>query len=457
MLSLDRNDRLRGLLRSSPVRQSLWLSLLFLLTSALSLGITYYVAKSAQQSAIEESLIQDMAGFQATPSASALAVLVRAQTSESDPKKRLLSYRLPNGRVIAGNSAVTQQEAGFRLVVLGPEPTPVQGPFLLLSRHIHGGLMTVAESADPLEKLQETFLRVFLFSLLPAIAIAVLGGVLLARRSARRLTELEQVLARLTTGDLTARASTPVGATDDLNRISTSVNRMAEAQENSMMALKQVSADIAHDLKSPIQRVSVHAERLQAIPGLPAEAKEIAAKTLAETKGIDQTFQSLLQIAQIEGGSPAARFQTVDLADTARTIAEIYEPAAEEEGRRLQLDLPEGPVFVRGDKTLIGQLLANLLENALRHTPRGSDIHLSLLGGRQPQLILRDHGSGIPQKEQVNVLRRLYRLERSRSTPGSGLGLSLVQAIADLHRADLTLRTVEPGLEVQVSFPKADV
>lgn len=438
------------------MRQSLWLSLLFLLASALSLGITYYVAHNAQERAIEDSLIQDMISFRATPSAKALAVLVNAQTSETDPRRRLLSYRHPDGRVIAGNAAITQKNEGFRLIVLGQNPAPVHGSFLLLSEYIHGGLLTVAQSAKPLHNLRETFLRVFFFSLLPTLTIAVLGGVLLARRSARTLTNLEGALARLTSGDLSARAAPSLGPRDDLGRIGDSVNRMAEAQEKSTAALKQVSADIAHDLKSPIQRVAVQLAQLQDIEALPQQAQKIADQAVSETQSIVETFQSLLQIAQLEGGSPRSRFAPVDLCEVVATFGEIYEPVAEEGKRHLYLSLPETPTVVLGDKGLLGQLLANLIENALRHTPEGSDIAISLAcqTDHRVTLMVRDHGPGIPDAEKQNVLRRLYRLEQSRTTPGSGLGLSLVQAITELHGARLHLKNANPGLQVELDFQR---
>ena len=446
-------NRARALLRSSPMRQSLWLSLLFVAASSLSLGITYYVAHGAQRQAIEESLTQDMAGFRVTPSAAALAALVNAETAETNPQRRLLSYRRPGGRVVAGNAAIMQQQEGFRVVALGPAPVEITGRFISLSEYIHGGLLTVAQSAKPLDDLRQTFLRVFLFSLLPAIAIAVLGGVLLARRSARSLAGIERTLSALTSGDLGARVPETTQDKGDITRIGQSVNRMAEAQQHSTEALRQVSADIAHDLKTPIQRVAVQLARLQEMPGLPAEAQALADQALAETRGITSTFQALLQIAQLEGGTPKSRFEPVDLCEITATFAEIYEPAAEEQNRTLTLSLPEVPVLVPGDRTLIGQMLANLLENALRHTPGGTGIGVSLhQDGAAATLSVRDHGPGIPEAEHQNVLRRLYRLEQSRTTPGSGLGLSLVAAIAELHGATLRLSDANPGLQVEVAF-----
>ncbi|KIC23673.1 ATPase [Leisingera sp. ANG1] len=445
--------RARVLLRSSPVRQSLWLSLLFVAASALSLGVTYYVAHGTQDRAIRESLMQDMAGFRATPSAAALAALVNAETAETDPQRRLLSYRRPGGRIVAGNAAITQQQEGFRVVALGPAPVAIEGRFISLSAYVHGGLLTIAQSAKPLDDLRQTYLRVVLFSLLPAIAAAVLGGVFLARRAARSLAGIETTLSALTSGDLCARVPQMPDRQGDIARIGRSVNRMADAQQQSTEALRQVSADIAHDLKTPVQRLELQLQRLQETPELPEEAQLLADKALEQTKGIISTFQALLQIAQLEEGTPRSRFGTVNLCEIASTFADIYEPAAEEQGRNLVLDLPGAPVMITGDKALIDQMLANLIENALRHTPEGTDVAVSLQQeAAKATLMVRDHGPGIPETEHQNVLRRLYRLEQSRTTPGSGLGLSLVAAIADLHGAELSLSNASPGLRVSVGF-----
>lgn len=232
---------------------------------------------------------------------------------------------------------------------------------------------------------------------------------------------------------------------------------MAQAQEQSVAALQQVSADIAHDLKTPIQRIAVLMADLRdrAVDGSP-EA-DLAERAVAESDRAVGVFHSLLQIAQIEGGSPKARFRPVDLAHVIATFADIYGPAAEDGGLKLMVDLPSGqPVLVQGDKDLLGQVVANLIENALRHTPAGSTIRLALSEtGDKATLSVTDNGPGIPQAEHALVLRRLYRLERSRTTPGNGLGLALAAAVADLHDATLVLSDAAPGLAVTLTFAKS--
>jgi signal transduction histidine kinase len=452
-IALQANPQIRppGLWRSSPVRLSLWLALLFVIVSSLSLGATYFVSHDAQENALEDNLAQDMALYRATPSVVALASLVRAEARDTDPTRRLVSYRLPSGRV-EGNAAIVQDAEGFHFVVLGTQNEAVTGQFISLTEVINGGLMTVAMSAQPLENTRKTFLLIFLFSLLPTCVAALSGGLFLARRDSKHLSQIEQTLVQLTSGDLTARVGNGTARQNDLARIGAQVNRMAEAQEKSISALQQISADIAHDLKSPIQRVAVLLSDLSKTDELPAKAVDLAERATEETEGIVRVFQSLLQIAQVEGGSPRAGFAPVDLCDLAETFADIYQPTAEEQGRMLELHIPDNPVMITGDKTLLGQLLANLIENALRHTPEGTDIIVSVSKDAKAHLSVTDHGPGIPNDQHQNVLRRLYRLEASRTTAGSGLGLSLVSAIADLHGAELALRSANPGLKVELTF-----
>lgn len=434
------------------MRLSLGLALLFVVVSSLSLGATYFVASEAQEDALEVSLNQDMAVYRATPSVAALASLVRAEAKETDPTRRLLSYRVPSG-VIVGNAAIVQDAEGFRIFVLGLPSDTVTGHFISLTEVVNGGLMTVAVTAQPLENMRKTFLLIFLFSLLPTCVAAISGGLFLARRDSKHLSQIENTLVRLTSGELDARVANGGARQNDLSRIGAQVNRMADAQEKSISALQQISADIAHDLKTPIQRVAVLLSDLSKTKNLPTNAVDLAERATEETEGIVRVFQSLLQIAQVEGGSPRAGFAPVDLCNLAETFADIYQPTAEQQGRALVLHIPDAPVMISGDKTLLGQLLANLIENALRHTPMGTNITVTVsMDPTSARLSVTDNGPGIPADQRQNVLRRLYRLEASRTTSGSGLGLSLVAAIADLHDAELVLRSAEPGLTVELAF-----
>jgi signal transduction histidine kinase len=216
-------------------------------------------------------------------------------------------------------------------------------------------------------------------------------------------------------------------------------------------ALRQVSSDIAHDLKTPVQRVSLQLEALADVVE-EAQAVELVAQTRSEVAGISAVFSSLLQLAQVENGTLKAQFAPVDLAEICRTMVEIYEPTAAEHGQQLGFAGPKIGM-VAGERNLLGQLIANLIENAVNHAGDGAVIDVSVREEAQGvTLLVTDNGRGIPEAERSKVTQRLYRLDQSRNTAGNGLGLSLVDGVARLHGAVLSFEDGEPGLRVRVHF-----
>lgn len=447
------NDRLSSLLRSMPLRLALGLVVLFSVVSLISLTASYIVTQQSFDQAMRGDLTQRMAGFRAAPNARALAALVEAEARETDPERMALSYFAPSLRHY-GNAVIARDDVGYRVMSLSQDSPQLKGQYLALTASLHGGQLTIARSRSEIDALRRGFLNILGLSLVPTILIALSGGLILARRSARNVTVVAQTLDRLTTGDLKARVGEVPAWSDDLAEIAARIDHMAQAQETSVAAIKQVSSDIAHDLKTPIQRVAVHLDELSRDPGLEGEARSHLEQAREELDGIVSVFGSLLQIAQIESGTPKSRFAPVDLADLVRTCADLYEPAATESGHLLSTEIASGTPPVNGDRNLLLQLLANLVENALRHTPNGSAISITLdRSGPAARLTVADTGPGIPPDEALNVLQRLYRLDQSRGTPGSGLGLSLVSVVARLHGADLSLTDSDPGLRVSLIFP----
>lgn len=445
---------MRGLWHSTPLRLSIGIVALFAIVSFASFAASYIVARDASEATLQETLRQEMLGLRATPSRAALVSLVRSQSRATAPERRILSYRLPGG-IVVGNAALIADGEGFRAISIR-DRGEIEGSFYALSEVVHGGLLTVAVNADRVDGVRQAFVSVFLFSLIPTTVIVLGGGLWLARRSGRRLARLEAVLDALAEGDYTARVEAGTGRNDDLSRIGARINRMAEAQERQVNALRQASADIAHDLKTPIQRVSVILEKLLNTKGLPDDAQDLAETALIETRNVGQVFSALLQIARLEDGAPNVEMEPVDLGALLETLHEVFEPSAEEARQRLTIDLPPDPVLAKGNRTLLGQAITNLIENALRHA--GPEAAITLSCGQTKEGVyveVADTGPGIPEEERGNVVRRLYRLERSRTTPGSGLGLSLVAAIADLHGGELLLSDNAPGLRARLRLPVA--
>lgn len=446
------NAALTKLWRSMPLRLALLLVLLFSVVSLLSLAASYQVTKTSFEQAIRDDLRQDLAGFRAAPNAGAVAALVKAESREANPNRLIISYLSPNGRVY-GNGRIARSDEGFHIVSLDPDRAEFDGAYLSLTDTLYGGLLTIARSRAEILALRDLFINILLISLLPTLLIALSGGLILARRSKRHVEVVSGALDQMTTGNLEARVQIGPRWSDDLRQIGGKLNQMAAAQGASVTALKQVSADIAHDLKTPLQRLSVHLDELgDTLPDDSAQAA-LMGKARAEADALKDTFQALLQLAQVEGGSAKARFAPVDMAAVCQTIVDVFEPTAAEKGQQLTLAVTAEVAEVTGEKHLLTQMLANLVENALHHTPEGSTVAVGLTR-RDAKIILSvaDDGPGIPEEEKGKVLQRLYRLDRSRNTPGNGLGLSLVDAVAHLHGATLALSDNAPGLCVTVTF-----
>jgi signal transduction histidine kinase len=253
-------------------------------------------------------------------------------------------------------------------------------------------------------------------------------------------------------GDLSRRIER-TGAGDDFDHLSATLNAMLDRIEGLMENLRQVSSDIAHDLRTPLSRLRQDLEEAQKRELTAAEFKRVVEGAVAEADVLLETFSALLRIAQIEAGTRRSAFRPVDLSEVLRTVVEAYAPAIEESGRTLRAEIADG-VQGNGDRGLLSQLFVNLIENALHHTPAGTAITLQLsrqTAGASAEVA--DTGPGIPPEERAKVFRRFYRLEHSRTTPGSGLGLSTVAAIVELHHAAIELIDNRPGLRVVIRFP----
>lgn len=443
----------RRMARATPVRLAVGMVALFTVVSLAAFGFAYLELLAREEKRIRTYLAQHVAGFQAAGSAEALRDLVAAEAAAADPETRIFVFSDHAGLRI-GNAQADIVDGSVRLSRAPGGRSLSDDGYEIETLRVAEGLLVVAESRGDVSDLRETALGLLAASLGPTVLLSLAAALALARASARRVGRIEAMLDRLTAGDLAARVAEPAGRADDLARIGAGLDRMAAAQEASVGALRQVSADIAHDLKTPVQRIGVLLARLR--ERLPQDGPEadLASRAAEEAERAAAVFQALLRIAQIEGGAARSRFAPVDLGTLAASLADVYGPAAEESGRMLALDAGAGPLVVRGDRDLVGQAIANLLENGLRHTPAGACIVLSVAReGASVVLAVSDDGPGVPEPERELVTRRLYRLERSRTTPGHGLGLSLVAAVAALHEATLTLEDAQPGLRVRLAFP----
>ena len=317
---------------------------------------------------------------------------------------------------------------------------------------LHGEYhLLVGRDVRALTQTKRLITRTLAWGLGLTALLAVVGGALMSRSTARRIEAIHSTGLEIMRGDLSRRIPRD-GSHDDFDRLAAHLNEMLDRIAASMDEVREVTDNIAHDLRTPLSRLRNQLEILRASPGGDAVAEVDAA--IEEADRLLATFNALLRIARIESGVLRSGFGEVDLTVLLRDVAELYEPAAQEKGQRLVIELPP-QVRVAGDRDLLVQAFANLLDNAIKYSPEGGSVTLKL--DRDPggasRVRVSDTGPGIPEGERDAVMRRFYRGESSRTTVGSGLGLSLVDAVARLHRAELELGGGDHGLEVEWRFP----
>jgi len=286
------------------------------------------------------------------------------------------------------------------------------------------------------------------------IALALAGGIFMSKQVLRRVESINDTTRRIISGDLSQRVVTR-GTGDEFDQLAGNLNRMLDQIEKLMGGIQHVGDSIAHDLRTPLTRLRYALEETAAGNDVD-EMRERVQSAIEDADRLLATFSALLRIARIESGSYAIRKEPVSLPRLVEDAIELYNVVAEERTIQISSNLSAVP-DVSGDRDLIFQLVVNLIDNALKYSPEGGRVNL-MVQGQAPSVVLTvsDSGCGIPGDQLDKVARRFYRGDKSRRHPGSGLGLSLVQAVADYHGASLSLADNAPGLRVEVAFPVAD-
>jgi signal transduction histidine kinase len=332
---------------------------------------------------------------------------------------------------------------------LQEEPEYRSETVLAYGRHVGDRTLVVGEGMDIVEDSREALISGLLWSLAFVLMLGFAGAAMIAWRVDRRLGRTEVALTAYGSGEMSRRL--PItGSGDELDRVALSVNAVLDRLAALIETTRQITIDAAHDLKTPMTRL-LH--RLAEAEGNSvAEAKAVLRSAASEAKQIISTFDALLRIAEIEAGARRSRFELVDLSDVLETVADAYGPEAEQAGQHLATKIGRR-LFITGDRDLLTQAFADLVENAIRHAGKGAAICLMAMShAATVEAMVSDTGPGVPETDRERVLARFVRLETSRSTPGTGLGLTLVKAIADLHNARLELSDNGPGLRVAITF-----
>jgi signal transduction histidine kinase len=388
------------------------------------------------------------------------------------PGANLYLVTTPEGKAIGGNvgalapgvmASVGWSETGYRR--LDEQDTAQHRALVRVTELTNGFRLLVGRDLEERRRLFGIVANAAQWSLLVVIVLGIGGGIFVARRVLQRIDAMTGTTRRIMAGDLSGRL--PVGRSgDELDRLAENLNAMLERIEALMMGLKEVSDNIAHDLKTPLTRMRNRAEEALASSGSEAEYRAALERTIEESDGLIRTFNALLMIARAESGQARGNMDDFDAADVAKGIHELYEPLAEDDGMTLRVKA--ATARLHGNRELISQALANLVENAIKYgkpspvvqpldPAAAARIREILIEARREGnhvlLSVTDHGPGIPEGDRKHAVERFVRLEASRTLPGSGLGLSLANAVATLHGGELRLGDSHPGLTATLVIP----
>ena len=461
-----------SLFRTTAFRLAMRYAAFFCLLSSACLALLYWVTTTELDAQIDAGLRAEMAALtrlygdkgvgglrEAVAARSTWISLAASDTGDTGPRQYLLTDAA--GKPLGGTLAAWPEDfapapdgwATLTIALPGNQPgLDEDGPQVRVRVHavtLAGGYrLRVGQALNETDELRETLLSLTLGAVLLTLLVGIGGGALMGRSVVRRLLQVTRAADNIMAGDLAQRIPEE-GGRDEYDALAAKLNAMLERIEQLMKRTREVTENVAHDLRSPLGRLRARLETLARRAG--AEEREGLQKAIDETDRIVATLNGILSIAEI-GARSRSSWETLDVTAVCRDVAELYDAVAEEKRISLSTDLAPG-VQAAGNHQLLAQAVSNLLDNAIKYTPPGGRVSLRLSPAMEISVV--DSGPGIPMEMRGKVLERFVRLDASRSQPGNGLGLSLVAAVAEHHGATLMLDDNHPGLKVTLRLSPA--
>lgn len=446
----------RRLLKNNIFRLSALYSAMFFVASLAMLGVTYRTIEKNIQISIEREINAEIKRSIGSYQSNQLGI-------ETEPYAYFIEQ---SGRRVAGNINDLPEKYHVKTDKLGlvqieaqqvvtDEDNPIEQKGAILGKTVtlpdHTRLFIGKSSYDATER-REDILDAFSTGLLTLLVIGIVGGLIISFRSIKRIDRISRVSKSIMSGNLDLRVPTTT-YNDDLEDMARNINNMLDKINDLMQGMRQVSNNVAHDLRTPLTRLRANIETISR--NSEGDIQLEAEAALKETDNLLNTFASLLRISQVESGAATLTKEPIDFAELVNEIMDFYDVLAEEKAQTVTLNLPKN-ILVSADKGLLSQAIVNLFTNAVKYTPEKGHIRISIetiAKNRVAQLIIHDSGSGVPEADLVKITQRFYRLEKHRNTEnGNGLGLSMVKAIMDAHNGELLFEN-DIGLKATLRLP----
>jgi len=463
-------DYLRKLWRVTAIRLSVVYIVIFGFISVAI--ITYMMGSTANalRKQYQASIDREVTGLARIYRSGGLRFLVNTlERRIKAPGANLYVVADKSGQIIAGNvpelPPKIMNKAGwtgrpFRYTRFGEELGSEDHRAIAKILEVPNGMrLLVGRDLGEFEKFRRAVTRSFQIALLSLLVLAILTWAIVGRRALKRVDDFSQASTRIMAGDRTERLPV-IGTGDEFDRLSESLNDMLERINRLDAGVRDLSDNIAHDLKTPITRLRSKAEQLLMRESANSNDQDALAEIVEDCDRIVKTFDALLTISRVESGATVAKFSTVNVVKLVREIHELFEAPAEDTGAELRCLLPENMpnIEIKANRELLAQALSNLIDNALKYAPQAERpiiITLSLINrDDEIKICVEDNGPGVPSKDLERITDRFVRLESSRTTSGNGLGLALVNVTAEMHGGKLELADNKPGLRAVMVLPK---
>lgn len=450
-----------NLLRATVFRMAVSYLAIFTVSAIALLGLVSYTTSVFIEWQVQETVEAEATGLTEQyreRGIRGLAEVIGERSSAETERRALYLLAAPDGARIAGNLYGWPAE---EIAVDGWLKFPIErvgeGRFAteVMARHYalpDGAKLLVGRSLHEAKRVKSAINRALGWGLALTILLGIVGGYFSSRHLLNRVDSMSRTAARVLGGDMKSRMRLS-GSDDEFDRLARAFNEMMDQIERLVDSIRTVTDNIAHDLRTPLNRMRSRIDVALLSDGDCDLLRRTLEDTLAEADNLLNTFTALLTISQAESGRGEHGFEPVDPARLAEDVAELYEPLAEDKGITLTAATEPG-LTVAGDRHLLFQALANLVDNAVKYTPPGGRAAIAVArAGTGVSITVSDSGPGVPVEARGKVLDRFVRLDATRTTPGNGLGLSLVSAVARMHGAILTLEDNTPGLRVRMVFP----